>query len=181
MTRVADIMSSCIKAVRPETTLRELAEFFIDDEVTGAPVMSGSRVVGVVSASDLVEFDYEGAATGGAEVDRAEAEAWDLDPGRDDPDAPDAYFLDLWESAGRRLRDRFATIRRSDSALDTRSAGDVMTRRIVSVAPDDDVREAAARMIEHGVRRVLVLEGGELAGILTMTDIVQAVADRGLA
>ncbi len=55
-----------------------------------------------------------------------------------------------------------------------------MTRRVVAVTPDADVRDAAAVMIEAGVHRVLVMNGRELLGILSATDVVRAVAESRL-
>lgn len=46
-----------------------------------------------------------------------------------------------------------------------------------SVAPDDDVARVAALMRETGQRRVPVAANGELAGIVTITDVVRAMAN----
>ena len=53
---------------------------------------------------------------------------------------------------------------------------DVMTPIPVTVAPDHNVRDAAQRMIDARVHRVLVTQNDELVGILSSLDLVGLVA-----
>jgi CBS domain-containing protein len=55
---------------------------------------------------------------------------------------------------------------------------DVMTADVVSVAPDTPVDRAATLMAERGIKRLPVLAGGKLVGILSRADIVRALAQR---
>ncbi|WP_407432397.1 CBS domain-containing protein [Methanobrevibacter sp.] len=49
----------------------------------------------------------------------------------------------------------------------------LMSRDLVIASPDEDVKDAAQRMIENDVRRIPVVnDGGELVGIITSFDIV---------
>lgn len=50
---------------------------------------------------------------------------------------------------------------------------DHMTGEVVTAAPDWPIAEAASVMVKHGVRHVLVFEGSELVGILSMRDVVR--------
>ena len=50
---------------------------------------------------------------------------------------------------------------------------DHMTGEVVTAAPDWPIAEAGAVMVKHGVRHVLVFEGSELVGILSMRDVVR--------
>lgn len=56
MVRVHDTMTLDVLTVSPEATLREAAGLLSDEHVSGAPVVAGSKVVGVVSTSDIIEF-----------------------------------------------------------------------------------------------------------------------------
>lgn len=62
-----------------------------------------------------------------------------------------------------------------------RKAKDVMTRQVISVHPDTSVQEIANLLEKHGIKRVPVLEGGRLAGIVSRANLVQALASHGLA
>jgi predicted transcriptional regulator len=53
---------------------------------------------------------------------------------------------------------------------------DIMTPRPYTVAPDEDVREAARQMLYADVHRLFVAEGDKVVGIISTTDIVRAVA-----
>ena len=50
---------------------------------------------------------------------------------------------------------------------------DRMTGQVVTAAPDWAIADAATLMVKHGVRHVLVFDGSELAGILSMRDVVR--------
>jgi CBS domain-containing protein len=50
---------------------------------------------------------------------------------------------------------------------------DHMTGEVVTAAPDWPIGDAATTMVKHGVRHVLVFEGSELVGILSMRDVVR--------
>lgn len=53
---------------------------------------------------------------------------------------------------------------------------EVMSTPLDTLAPEDTLQEAAQRMRELGVRRLPVLRDGELAGIVTLDDLLQALA-----
>jgi CBS domain-containing protein len=54
---------------------------------------------------------------------------------------------------------------------------DVMNVRLVSVAPEDSVSEAIARMVAENVGSVAVCDGSRLVGILTERDILRLAAE----
>jgi CBS domain-containing protein len=51
------------------------------------------------------------------------------------------------------------------------SVGDIGRQDSISVEPDKDLEEALQLMARHQVRRLPVVENGELAGIVTQADI----------
>jgi CBS domain-containing protein len=53
----------------------------------------------------------------------------------------------------------------------TTSVGDVYSRDLVSVEPDEDLEEALQLMARHQVRRLPVVEDGRLVGIVAQADI----------
>jgi CBS domain-containing protein len=56
--------------------------------------------------------------------------------------------------------------------------GDLAARDIVSVSPENSLRDAAVAMTDAGVGSAVVLDHGRLAGILTERDVLRAVATR---
>ena len=53
------------------------------------------------------------------------------------------------------------------------TAGDVMTERVVAVGPGEDVRAAARRMLDLGVKRLPVVDDGRLVGIVSRQDLLR--------
>ena len=48
-----------------------------------------------------------------------------------------------------------------------------MTRRVVSVDPEDDLEAAARHMAEHQVRRLPVEQDGKLVGMVSLADLTR--------
>jgi CBS domain-containing protein len=55
---------------------------------------------------------------------------------------------------------------------------DLMSRDLLSVAPEDTIGEAAQKMVDRGVGSAVVLDFGRLIGIFTERDLMRAVAGR---
>jgi CBS domain-containing protein len=53
------------------------------------------------------------------------------------------------------------------------SVAEHLTRDVVYAAPDWSLEEAAAAMVRGGFRHLIVLDGGETVGILSVRDIVR--------
>ena len=51
---------------------------------------------------------------------------------------------------------------------------DIMTRSCATVAPGDDCREATRLMSRHQVRRLPVVEGGKLVGMISLSDLARS-------
>jgi len=61
----------------------------------------------------------------------------------------------------------------------TLTAGDVMAAPLATVRDSDDILDALARMREHGVRRLPVLDdAGHLSGIVVVDNLLEALAEQ---
>lgn len=63
-----------------------------------------------------------------------------------------------------------------EAKLAARTAGEAMTSPAITTHPARSLAEAATLMVERGVNRLPVLEGGKLVGILARADLVRAFA-----
>jgi CBS domain-containing protein len=61
--------------------------------------------------------------------------------------------------------------------FESTSVRDLMTPRPVTIPPEADVHQAAQQMLYANVHRLFVEESGELAGVISQSDIVRAVAN----
>ena len=54
-----------------------------------------------------------------------------------------------------------------------------MSDTVISAAPDWSLERAAAEMARRHIRHLVVVEGGELVGVLSMRDIVRVWTSAG--
>ena len=183
MLRLSDIMTRDVVVTTPEMTLREAAELFAAHHISGAPVVSGAKVVGVVSAADILELAASVRGATPDVLDSSESLEWTEraleEDGTDTPST--AYFTELWSESSDDVTQRVNNPRAKDAdILDEHSVEDIMSRPLIALSPHDDVCSAADLMRQRAIHRVLVVQDGELVGIVTTLDIVKAVADRKL-
>jgi CBS domain-containing protein len=62
---------------------------------------------------------------------------------------------------------------------DAEKVSDHLTASLVYAAPDWSLEEAAVAMIRGGFRHLVVLEGGSVAGVVSMRDIVRCWTEDG--
>lgn len=174
MIRIRDIMSKNVIALTPEMTLRDALNVLLAHRVRGAPVLSGAHVVGVVSTTDLLDFVAEPPS----ETSREEDESARRDEWVEGDASPSAYFVDLWHQIDDDVSERFRVNREEGAdVLASHTVGEAMTRNACSLSPTTPVDAAARYMRDQGIHRVLVQDGEELLGVVTTTDITNAVAD----
>ena len=155
----ADLMNPQVLAVRDDMTVRALAAFLVDHEVSGAPVENGDgRLVGVVSVVEIAEAVVERgdlAAPGAEGANGAETAETPETPENDDED--DLSLLPL-----------------TDDELLVR---DIMTPAVHSVTEDATVSEIASRMLDSHVHRLLVTSESRPVGIITTSDLLGLLID----
>lgn len=55
-----------------------------------------------------------------------------------------------------------------------RRVADLMTRHVVTCGPDDTVKQLMAEMTRRRIRHLPVVEGGRIAGIVSIGDVVKS-------
>lgn len=187
MLRLRDIMTRQVMTLEPQMTLREAMEILTARHVSGAPVVSGHKVVGVISAGDLLSFaaapprDDERHREPRVTDNLDESVEWDETSELEDGAESLSYFADTWDDHTEGATEVIDT--QGESSSDTLSnylVEDVMTKTIRWLSPYADVRSAAEMMREYGVHRVLVVNRGRLVGLVSAMDIAKAVAERKL-
>lgn len=63
--------------------------------------------------------------------------------------------------------------------VDTEKVCDHLTTDVVYAAPDWSLEQAAAQMVRGNFRHLIVMEGGECAGVLSVRDVVRCWTDDG--
>jgi CBS domain-containing protein len=172
MLTVRDLMIAHPITLAPDDTLRAAAEVLTAADVGGAPVVSGGLVIGVVTLSDILGFEVD---------DEAEAQG-QLELLAPSPDAPAADADPDWpaeataESADPPLTGALEQEASETGHLDDHMVAEIMSRRIVHVAPRTPLTDAARIMAREHIHRLVVLENGAAVGILTTFDLARGVA-----
>lgn len=147
--RVADVMTREVVTVAPDTPVQEIARRMWTHRVSGVPVVAADgALVGIVSEGDLL-------------VRNANLHVPSF-----------IRVLDAMLPLGnpRRFEEE---LRRALGS----TAADVMTRDVITVAPDTDLADAATLMLDRRVKRLPVLEGTRLVGIISRADFVRLLAE----
>ena len=160
MLRARDVMQGVpLVTATPEMTLADLERRLLEHHVGGVPVLDGERVVGVIARSDIVKQ---------ISVARALAELVEApDRAASGIRAPEVDDSALDARAGLIVAERIAKLR----------VKDVMTDAVVAVEPSTPITEVARQLVDHGIHRLLVVDGGKLAGIISSLDLVALLLD----
>lgn len=59
----------------------------------------------------------------------------------------------------------------------SRKVADVMTRKVITAAPDTPLHEIATLLEKNGIKRVPIVDQGKLVGIVSRANLIQAVAN----
>jgi CBS domain-containing protein len=165
-----DIMTSDVVYVTPDTPITDVVSILSSESITGVPVLSSNRVVGVISASDIVEF----AGRNETELENGQ-ESWDdiddelereLEAEMSPQDLEEAEIVDQIEDSSKDDVEMFTEF----------TAGDLMTRKLCSLPSATPLDQAAREMVRKGVHRLLVMDENQLVGIATSMDFLRAVA-----
>lgn len=183
MLRLRDIMTPEVRTVSPELSIRDAMDFLVANHISGAPVVANGKVVGIVTASDLLAF---AASLPGVPAEHPDQEEWGefASPPEwtEGDEAPGAFFTDMWDDAGADVSERIEAVSGPEwNVLLEHTVSEAMTAApLCMLSPNDTVEVAAGYMQRTGVHRVLVMEGGQLVGIVTSMDLARAVADHKL-
>lgn len=179
MLSVRDIMRTDVVTIAADESARSLARLLADAEISGVPVLDGNdRVVGVASTTDLVRLAADDAEVSLSAVSMAVGR--DRSPNLSDEElddvlAADPYGFFLPEDSPFSGSAVFEQI--PESTFDRATVADVMTPVSFSVGPEQSVAELCEYLVRGRIHRALVVDDGELLGIVTSLDVMRAVAD----
>jgi CBS domain-containing protein len=137
-----DIMTTAVIAVKPDTSVTEVARTRLAHNIGAVPVMENGDVLGIVSESDLLRRPETGTIR---------RRGWL------------SYFDDP------------ALLAEEYARLHGTKARDVMTEQVQSVAPDADLIDVVDLMERDHIRRVLVMEGKAVRGVICRSDLLRGL------
>ncbi|HVX38596.1 MAG TPA: CBS domain-containing protein [Gemmatimonadaceae bacterium] len=186
MLKLRDIMTTDVLTVTPETSVLDAMDLLGRRHVSGAPVVSGGTLVGVVTATDLMAF---ASSLSGVPTERELHDEWGIwgeesveEEVEQEAEPASAFFSELWDDAGADTAERMAHVSGPEwNVLAEHDVSEVMTRTpLATLPPDADVESAADLMRRDAIHRVLVTDGGTLVGIVSALDVARAAAEHKL-
>ena len=145
--QVKEIMTREVITVRPFMEIRKLAELFVKEDISGAPVVDDEgNLLGIVLEESLIFQDK-----------RVHLPTFiNLSIG----------FLTL---GTHKFEEEIKKIVGN-------KVEDIMEKEVITISADTDVEEVATRIVEEGVHYFPVVENKKLVGVVTKKDIVRAIA-----
>lgn len=143
-----DVMTTEVAAVSPDTPTRQVARLLLERRISAMPVVDASGApVGMVSEGDLV---------GRGASERAERRDW---------------WLELL-AEGTRLAPSFLEFVKAAD----RPVREVMATPVVTVSEDTELGAIARLLATHCIKRVPVVRGGRVVGIVSRADLLRALS-----
>ena len=150
--RASDVMTREVISVPADIPVYKLAEFLIEHQISGAPVVTDeSELIGVVSMTDIARHD-------GLHITnsrKGRAGMFDL-----------SDKLDEEELSGFRLGEESGA-----------TARDIMTPAVFGVVESMPVQDVADYMIRGRIHRQFVTRGKTVVGVITAMDLLRVVRD----
>lgn len=143
----SDVMIRDVITVHPDDTLQHAAQIMLDHGVAALPVVDDSgKLLGIVSETDLLRPD-----------EAAERRArWWLDALAEGEDLSPEFLAAINEV--------------------NRPVSKVMHSPVVTVTETTPLADVAALIARENVRRVLVVKGDRLVGVVARRDLVRTLA-----
>jgi CBS domain-containing protein len=141
--RVAEVSHEEWPTLGPDETVEGAIKLFAESGISGAPVVDGGRLVGIVTEGDLIFRDADIKAPGFLDIlgGLIPLGSWD------------EYRKEALKSAG-------VTV------------DEVMTRELITISPDASLAEASTIMADKRVKILPVAEDDILHSVITRMDIL---------
>ncbi|MCG8672934.1 MAG: CBS domain-containing protein [Pseudomonadales bacterium] len=153
--RIKDVMATEIIAVYEGWSVKRLADFFVDKQIAGAPVVAADgQLVGVVTVTDILKFDSAAADTKTIQV--TVNHYCNIAAGT------------LTEEDIKQLNSRASTICTVNS---------IMTKDVIHVEEDIPIFQAAALMLKNDIHRLFVTQDNKVVGVVTSMDLLKPMAN----
>ena len=144
-----DIMTRELVTVKPDASIREIAETLVNHKFSGLPVVDEKgHIIGIVSEGDLMQHELA-------------------------PEAPEVFTQLGAVIYGKGLKE----YRESFRKVAAMTAREIMTQDVITMQQDEDVSRVGQIMLKHHIKRVPILDGERLVGIISRQDIVKMMLE----
>lgn len=153
MTLIEEIMTREVISLNPEDSIYDAVKVLRTNRISGAPVVKGGEVVGILSETDILKQVQENEINTGT-ILPSPFDVIEL-PLRTKFEM-DKFFKKIEKTASSRVQD-------------------IMTMKPIVISSKEDINKGAKVMWERNINRLPVVENGKLVGIVTRGDIIGAL------
>ena len=152
--KVKELMTTDVIAFKPSDKIQQVAETFRAQRISGAPVIDDQRrVIGIISEADIMELT-------------ATIPFPDIDPLNPFP----VFSLSAYMKQVKDIEEEIATLFEGE-------VKDVMSKKPVTISPEDSISDAARIMRKNDFNRIPVVDDEEkLIGLIARDDIISVFA-----
>ncbi len=154
--KVKELMTTDVIAFKLNNSIRHVAETFRANRISGAPVIDDQRkVIGIISEADIMRLT-------------ATVPFPDIDPLNPFP----VFSLSGYMKKVKKIPDEIATLFEG-------YVKDVMSKKPITISPEDSISDAARIMHKNDFNRIPVVdEEGKLVGIIARGDVISVFAKK---
>lgn len=143
--KVSDLMTSEVITVNENHSIGHVISVMEDDKIGKVIVMRDNEPVGIITSANISFANVEDPETG-VSVEKI------------------AFLRNIDGQEKRNVRE-----------VSMVTAGDIMTNHLIKIEQDEDAASAAEIMAKNEVSGMPVVDGNELVGIITKTDIIRGI------
>ena len=144
--KARDVMVSPVITVKPSASVKEVAQILLKNRISALPVVD--------DGGKVVGLVSEGDLMRRADLGTERHRAW-------------------WLAA---LFAEEEVLAREYVKAHSRKVSDVMTKRVITAAPDTPLNDIAGLLEKHSIKRVPIVDKGALVGVVSRANLIQALA-----
>lgn len=145
MLKAKDIMTTDVITVSPDMSVEELGRLFIEESISGAPVMDvHNKLVGIVTENDLIKQNKR---------------------------LHIPTLLRLFDVLI--PLEGFRSVEKEIKLMAASTVSEICSKKVISVSPETTLQDIATIMTEKGVHLIPVISSDKLVGIIGKIDIIK--------
>jgi CBS domain-containing protein len=153
MLKVREVMTKTVTTVTPDTLVKDAAAILALRNISGVPVVDGGKIVGIFSEADVLKS-----------IKTTKKDMRLIYP------SISSLGIAFQEEVTQR------EIIEAYEEIGQKPVKEVMSTRVVTVAPDIPINEVIVQMVQKSINRLPVVDKNVLVGIITRGDVIRGLA-----
>lgn len=152
---IEEVMTKEVITCAPGDTVESIVRLMSEKDISGVPVTENGRLVGMITEEDIMKI---------LSVPEKSTTLWLPSPLEVLLEIPFKELLQL------------RNMQRTLTDVSKATVKGVMSKNVQTIAPDDDIENAAEIMVRYKINRLPVIKDGSIVGIVTRDDIIHSLA-----